>query len=178
MNNSYVIIAQADKLRIPTKQLFDLYDQGKGVLFHTSEGDVYIPPYTYSFKTLAPLTFMFENIYEYDVAVFELKENVKLLTEWELKLLELFHIDWYNELQNVLKSAIFVDILRKVAQIRTEQLVTPEKSEVFKCFQCAIPDTEIPSTLTITAEESHEELWRPFISVAKQIKLKYELNRG
>lgn len=177
-HNPYVILCEIDKLRIPTKQLFDLYDEGKGVLFHTAEGDVYIPPYFYGYKTLAPLTFMFENIYEYETAVFEFADSTQILTDWDLKLLELFHIDWYNELQKFLKSTTFVDILREVATLRTTQHVTPDKSEVFTNFKSPILETEIPLTLTMSNDESHEQLWQPFLNIVKQIKLKYELNRS
>jgi hypothetical protein len=181
VNDAFVIICEPKNngFHISTRELFNIYDEDKGVIFHSEKGDLYVPCKSYHFKSNIDLTFMFENIYEYDVAVFPFdieNQGISFLSEWEIKLLELFHIEWFNELRKFLNSVIFVNILTEVEHLRKMSNVLPPKSEVFKNFKHSIAFTDIPYSLTYSNGVDHASLWRPFIKIAQQIKLKHDLN--
>lgn len=150
-------------LTIPTKLLYSLWDKHQQVVIESDNGS----------RTVETLDYKgYECTEDYRVAKFKMKDKEHVLDTFRLKLLVDYkiHHEWFNSLQNVWTSDVFILPLRKTAALRQEKAITPSKEDQFNFLKNKIEHTVIPQIIT----SDSGSIWDDFLSRCKQIQQTHE----
>lgn len=146
-------------LSIPSKLLYNVWDQHKQVIIESNNGS----------RTVETLDYKgYECTDDYRIAKFKMLDKDHVLDPFRLKLLIDYqiHHEWFNSLQNIWTSDVFIVPLKKVAALRQQKPITPSKEDQFNFLKNKIEHTVIPQVIT----SDSGNIWDDFLSRCKQIQ--------
>lgn len=160
MNNYYFNIKSGEVIfPISILLLEKLASENKNIIVFREEECMVLSPAEY-------WTFNEEDIeedYYYKIIKFEFKNNCKIFTNFELKLLSKFHSFYLNntEFINYILSDEFLEVLKKVNSLRQTSLITPDKSKMFEMYKVPCSKVEY-----ITLDKGNQmSIWNKLINL-------------
>lgn len=103
----------------------------------------------------------------YKQCVFKFIPDDKTLNQFQLALCNKFHETYLNHAPfwEYVNSRAFVDLLSEIANMRKNNVITPEKDEVFKMFLQPRKSFELPTTLTFNKGVEMNDSWYEFLNI-------------